>query len=186
MARMRRGCRCTCSCIGGAGAAEKEYEESWVYQTKRGGKCSDVDRAYGWRTATRPEMEAVDALRSHVDAILRGARGDRREVGWIRIANRLGRHLRNRAKYGEALRLFEEGVTAAEQLVRRIHPQLGRASPIWRSCIKIWVDSMLRVRCSSALSLSPTDGSTWPSQRRHYSLKPGDDEQDDGAACLCP
>ncbi len=98
--------------------AETERADAWREASRRG-----ADAVAEWTNGavdayqTRAEMEAIDALREHLDQALEAANRVGTQGAWIRIANGLATHLQNRARHAEALALFQQALAKAEQLV---------------------------------------------------------------------
>jgi tetratricopeptide (TPR) repeat protein len=98
--------------------AEAERVESWREASLRG-----ADVAVRWISGavndnpTRVQMEAVDTRREHLEQALEAAERANNQGAWSMIADRLARHLRNRARYAEALPLFQQALAKDEQLV---------------------------------------------------------------------
>jgi hypothetical protein len=82
---------------------------------------------------TRAEMEAVDARREHIDEALGAAKRIGSGLVWIRIANMLAIHVRNRARYDESLALFQQALA----LVYKDVGQPAAARPLYERAIAI-------------------------------------------------
>ena len=98
--------------------AEAERVDTWREASRRG-----ADAVAQWISAavamlqTRVEMEAVDARREHLEQALEAADRADNQRAWSRIADRLATHLQNRARYAEALALFQQALAKREQLI---------------------------------------------------------------------
>jgi nucleoside phosphorylase/tetratricopeptide (TPR) repeat protein len=100
------------------GRAEREHKEAWDEALRRGVKV--VAEWGSWAVEsrqTRAEMDEIEARGEHMRQALEAAEtaGDKRV--WIEIANTFATHLRNQARYEEALRLCQMALTRAEELI---------------------------------------------------------------------
>jgi NB-ARC domain/Tetratricopeptide repeat/Pyridine nucleotide-disulphide oxidoreductase len=106
--------------------AEAEHKQFWDEVADRAVKCVAkwiIDAVQ--LNQTRAEMEVVDARREHIDRALPMADGIGNDLGWIKIANDLATHLRNRVRYDDSGELYKLALERAETLTPSDPKQLA-------------------------------------------------------------